>query len=352
MVSIGDFFQRHPVRDDGFGTDAATLNVVDQFGQVALHGGLVSPDRDAFFITLPMGTRLSVGPYTPTTDTVPPFLTELMAQHRSQPSLQQGFATGDGLQHIATGFGTHGIDAYIGTYPVDKFFDEYYRVIHLTEVKYFALGIVPHEFKTIIHLIDHDNPPGTEEPRTFGRHNAHRPRAKNHHGVARLDAAHFCRLIPRWKHVGQQNGIVRVHIGGDHRRAKIGVGHPPVFSLTTVEAARSMRITKNSTGFVAVAIQALLAKNTLATGYIEGHQHLITRLYFVYCQTHLFDDTDKLMAECGAYAGVGYVAVVEVQVGATDAGAGYAHNGIFGVLQFGIRFLVNPDPPGTPVIHS
>src|SRR5690606_39951736 len=32
------------------------------------------------FSTLPIGTRLSVGPYTPTIDTIPPFFTDLIAQ--------------------------------------------------------------------------------------------------------------------------------------------------------------------------------------------------------------------------------------------------------------------------------
>ena len=75
------------------------------------------------FIMFPMGTRLSVGPYTSTIDTTPPFFTECPGEGCGRARL-----AGSGRHGVAGGISTHGIDAHGGPHSVGRFLDERHRI--------------------------------------------------------------------------------------------------------------------------------------------------------------------------------------------------------------------------------
>lgn len=79
------------------------------------------------FIKFPMGTRLSVGPYTSTIDTTPPFFTECPGEGCGRARLQQQLA-GSGRHGVAGGIGTHDIDVHGGPHSVGRFLGERHRI--------------------------------------------------------------------------------------------------------------------------------------------------------------------------------------------------------------------------------
>jgi hypothetical protein len=72
-----------------------------------------------------------------------------------------------------------------------------------------------------------------------------------------------------------------------------------------------MRIAENAAhrgglgiGFVAVAVQSLLAEDTLSAGYIERHQNVVADLQFLYVLTQLLHYAGELMAERHTHPGI------------------------------------------------
>ena len=138
-----------------------------------------------------------------------------------------------------------------------------------------------------------------------------------------------------------------VHPLGDLHRADVGIGHAHVLGLAAVVAAGGMGVAEDAAdrgrlrvGLVAVAEQALLAEMALAAGDVERHEHLVADLEVLDGRSDLLDDAAELVAEGRADARVGHLAVVEVQVGAADAGARDPDDGVLGVLDRGIGLLV------------
>jgi len=124
-------------------------------------------------------------------------------------------------------------------------------------------------------------------------------------------------------------------------------------------AAGRVRVAKNGPygrGFgvrlVAVAKHALFAKHAAAAGYVEGHQHVVTHFYFGHVGAHFHHYAREFVTKRAAHAGVGHVAIIQVQIGAADAGARDAHNGVFGVLEGRQRLFGNADPFGAAIIHG
>ena len=160
-----------------------------------------------------------------------------------------------------------------------------HRVVQRPEVVGLAGRVVPGELEAVVDVVDDDDPPRAEEPGAPRRHDADRAGAEDHDGVAVLDAAHLGGLVAGRHHVGQQHRVVRVHPFGDDRRADVGVGDAHILRLPAVVAARGVRIAEDAAdrgglgiGFVAIAVQLLLAEDALAAGDVERHQDVVADL--------------------------------------------------------------------------
>ena len=162
----------------------------------------------------------------------------------------------------------------------------------------------------------------------------------------RTVAAPACRcVVSRWKGGGKRHCIVTVEVLRYHGRADIGHRYPHEFGLATIVAAGRVRIAIDGAdgrgfriGVVAVAVKLALAKETRTAEYVERHQHMVAHFQVLYLRADLFHHTGEFMAEGHADPGIGHQTVIQVQVGATDAGARYAHGGVARMLDHGSGF--------------
>jgi hypothetical protein len=103
---------------------------------------------------------------------------------------------------------------------------------------------------------------------------------------------------------------------------------------------------------VAITKKALLAKDAAPAGNVKRHQHVVAHFQLGHLRADFLYYAGEFVPEGHAHAGVGHVAVVQVQVGAANARTGHPHNGIFGMLDLGHGLLTGPDPFRTPEIHG
>src|SRR5205085_180831 len=188
---------------------------------------------------------------------------------------------------------------------------------------------------------------------------ADRPGAEDDDRVAFLDVAHLRGLVAGGADVGEQRRVFDVHPVRDDRGPDVGHGHAHEFGLAAVVAAGRVRVAVDAAhrgglrvDVVAVAVQLLLAEEARAAEDVEGHQHVVALLQVLHRRADLLDDAGELVAEGHAHARVGYQAVVQVQVGAADARARHAHDGIVGVFDFRLLLVRDAHAVGAAVIHS
>src|SRR5215213_11962168 len=177
--------------------------------------------------------------------------------------------------------------------------------------------MVSRELETVIHTIYHDDPSRTEEPGAPRCHDAHRTGSEDNDGVTWLNAAHLGRLISRWHHVGEQHRVVRVHAVRNDRGTHIGIRDADILRLSSIVAARGMRIAENATyrgslgiGLVAVTVQYLLAEHTRSAGDIERHQNVVADLQFLHLFAELLHHAGELVAKRHSNPGIRHGPVV------------------------------------------
>src|ERR671910_2397574 len=240
-------------------------------------------------------------------------------QRSGRPSLHQQFPAEHGLHGAAGGFGPHGIDAHVGPQRFGGVFDEHHRVFQRHKVVGLAGSILSRELETVIHAIDHDDSSRPEEPGAPGRHDAYRAGSEDHDSVTGLDTAHLCRLIARWHHVGEHHRVVRVHAFRNDRGTYISIRDADVLRLSAIVAARGVRVAEDAAyrgglgvGFVAIAVQSLLAKDARSAGDVERYQDVVADLQLLHVLTELLHHAGELVAERHPYSGIRNGAVVQV----------------------------------------
>lgn len=102
---------------------------------------------------------------------------------------------------------------------------------------------------------------------------------------------------------------------------------------------------------MAVAEQALLAEMALSAGDVEGHEHAVADLEVVDGRADLFHHPGELVAEGGADARVGHLAVIEVEVRAADAGARDLDHRVLRVLDPRVGLFLDAHPHGAAIVH-
>ena len=279
-------------------------------------------------------------------------------QRGGRPAHHLHASADDVLHRAAVGFRAHRINTDVRAQPVGRLFQEQHRVSDGLEVVGLAGGIVSHEVQAVIQLINHDDPPCPEEPGASGRHDAHRAGPEHHHRVAGLNAAHLGGLIAGRHDVGQHHRIVRVHAFRNDRRPDIGIGNADIFRLSSVVAARRMRIAENAAdrrglgvGFMAVPIQFLLAEDALAAGDIERHQDVIADLQFLHLRADLLHHAGDLVAERHPHPGIRHGPIVQMQIGPADTGARDPDDGILRMQDLRHGFMIDADPLRPAEIH-
>src|SRR5690606_40674906 len=91
---------------------------------------------------------------------------------------------------------------------------------------------------------------------------------------------------------------------------------------------------------VAVAVELALAEVAAAAEDVEGYEDMVALLEPADGRTDLLDDAGELVTERGADAGVRHEPMVEMKVGAADAGARHAHDRIVRMLDRGLAPVV------------
>ena len=104
--------------------------------------------------------------------------------------------------------------------------------------------------------------------------------------------------------------------------------------------------------FMAVAVQLLLTEITGAAGDIEGHQHAVAYLQLGDAFSYFLHHAGELMAEGHTDPRVRNQSVIQVQVGPADAGPRHPDDCILGVENLRHRFMVNPNPQWSAVVHG
>src|SRR5690606_29988511 len=161
-----------------------------------------------------------------------------------------------------------------------------------------------------------------------GGEDADGPRAEDHDRVVLADPAHFRGLVAGGERIGQHHRVVELDVGRDEGGAHIGERYPHELRLPARIAPRGMRIAVDAADggrrridVVAVAVELALAEVAAAAEDVEGYEDMVALLEPADGRTDLLDDAGELVTDRGADAGVRHEPMVEMKVGAADAGA-------------------------------
>lgn len=88
-------------------------------------------------------------------------------------------------------------------------------------------------------------------------------------------------------------------------------------------------------------LQTVLAELTRAIGPCKGSDHQIALFHLAHFGTHIFDETDELMAHASSGL-AGFHLVVGPKIASADAGARSADQSVGGLNEVGVRDVLNP----------
>ena len=198
MISIGNLFQRNPVRNDFFRLYPPGLDMFDQARQMPLHARLVHAERKAFIKGVSNGDGIKSRAINTHNRYIAAFPNRIDSPVKGSrgTSLEFHYYSGQLLRKTSVSFTSNRIDAYIGSQPVRHLFDVNCHVIHVLEIDDFALGKVLYKLQAILQMINDDYPTGPQKPGAFGGEDAYWAGAENHNSIPFLDVSHFRRLIP------------------------------------------------------------------------------------------------------------------------------------------------------------
>ena len=134
--------------------------------------------------------------------------------------------------------------------------------------------------------------------------------------------------------------FVTVITGGDHNGRTIGLLNAHVFGLAAVAGFSG---TEEAT-VLAGGLDAVFAVWAGVVAEGEGHDHQVTGFHGGHIVTDFLHHTDSLVAD-GVLAMLG-VAPVIPQVTATHAGSNHAHHSVSGLLNGGLRVVLNGNQAG------
>src|SRR5690606_20692904 len=345
VVGVGHVFQRDAAGDHLPRGNVARTDVLDQPWEVAFHAGLVHAQGQDLVHRVADRNHVE-GRSVDADDRNAPALAcavDRPVQGDGRAGLHHKHLAGGPVERAAGRIPAHSADAHVRAQPLGHLLQVRGHVVDLAEVDRLGMRELLRELQPVLLAVDHDHPPGAEEPRTLGREQADRAGTEHDHRVAFADAAHLRGLVAGGEGVGEQDRILDVDVIRDHGRADIGKGHAHVFGLAAVIAAGGVGVAVEAThrtglriDVVAVAVQLLLAEVAAAAEDVERHQHPVADLQVLHRRADLLHHAAELVADDRADPGIGYQAVVDVDVRPAYAGAGDAHDGVVRMLD--LRF--------------
>src|SRR5215203_3686714 len=242
------------------------------------------------------------------------------------------------------------IDAGVGTPSLSELHDALVNIL-FHEIQ--SLGAAASsKLEPLRHRIDGDDPLGPQQEGALDRKLSNGTAAPDRDCLASFEVAEFRAHVTGRKNVGEEQHLLVTKAFRHLERADVRVGHPQKFRLPSRIAPEQVRIAEQTGGRVAPELRCLfvigirafaareiasLAKETLAAGYREWHDHAVSDLQLLVFGADFDDLAHGLMAEDIAALHLGNDAVKDMKVGTADGASRHLNDGIARMLDFGIR---------------
>jgi hypothetical protein len=209
-------------------------------------------------------------------------------------------------------------------------------------------------------VVAHQHDPRRAEERgRAGRADAHRPVAEHRDGVAGLHAGVHHAVVAGGEDVAQRQHLEVVLVAGqrlgDHHQGAVGLGDAHELALAALHLAAGVLAPEGAAEDAAVltgAVEAAPAEEAVAVGEDEGRHHPVAHGQALDLRPDGLDQAHELVPQPRARLQPESVAaVVEVQVGAADAGLGDPHQSVAGLPDGGLGRPLDADVPETVVVR-
>ena len=148
-------------------------------------------------------------------------------------------------------------------------------------------------------------------------------------------------MVARAHHVAREQRDVVGHPFGNLAERQVGGGHEQELGLGALKLAQELAVAEDP-AVVALVEVAALAEEALVTGGAVGAEDPVAHLD---ARDGVADGEDlaHVLVPDGEPGLDRDPAVIDVKVGSADAGGVDPKDGVAGILQLGIRLLVDPD---------
>ncbi len=188
-----------------------------------------------------------------------------------------------------------------------------------------------------------DDPAGGESGAQDG-HQADRPAAHDHHGIAQPDARPFDSPVGGGQDVGHEHACIIGYFRREQPEITVRVGDEHLLGLATIQPGIGPGKTEEGSALT-LGLHPAPTGPAHAAGGHRGADHSVSRFHLRDRGADVFHDADELMAHGRAPLKAGHISPVRQEVGPTDGSLGDLEDRVLRGVDLGVGDLVDPETP-------